>query len=294
MLATAVITKTVDFDKSPPSSFVLPKKSNRLFLPLRAVVPTDFSDMYAPEILASRENLNGFGRPKFTSRQLVDWSLNDLRSLLIVDSVSPQWHGVIPRIVEQGYRIIVLPLDASDDRIIDTLVSSDLYKEHNFDPAFLYQTARYTIEAARQRYAFENGSHGGALTKPQWRNVIENYLLNLGCEAQCRLDYKKACSMLKKQRQQELAALSSSPSASVAPKPIKMASNSLLKKAIVTSASTSPDFPSYLRNKMMPGSAPVAPKVSLSRQDKQQVWTQVQSRLYARLGLDWETDDFSA
>jgi len=64
-------------------------------------------------------------------------------------------------------------------------------------------------------------------------------------------------------------------------------SNSLLKKALLASSSTSPDFPSYLKSNL----ENTKPKQSLSRQEKQVVWVQVQSQLYQRLGLDWEADE---
>jgi STD1/MTH1 len=275
------------------------KRASPLVLPLSKVVPTDFSDMYGFDVLCDPKCLSALGRPLFTQRDLIDWNLNDLRSLLIVDSLKPQWGNQLPLIAEKGYRLVYLPLDAGDEEIIETLISSDIYKEHNFDEKFLRQTARYTVEAARQRAAsrsppssrsssstslsssysspsspvFSLDSHGRLpLTKPEWRNIIENYLLNLGCEAQCRMDYKKACVILKKQKQQQLDTNHHS-------------STSLLKKALLTSSSTSPDFPSYLKPQL-------SSKHSLTRSEKQTVWVAVQKKLYERLGLDWEADDF--
>lgn len=36
------------------------------------------------------------------------------------------------------------------------------------------------------------------LTKVEWRNIIENYLLNIGVEVQCRHDFRKRCSNFRK------------------------------------------------------------------------------------------------
>ncbi|ANB13142.1 Std1p [Sugiyamaella lignohabitans] len=255
------------------------KPTTAKVLPLKDLIAKNFSDMYAPEVLADPRLLNDIGRPKFTDRAIVDWTVNDVRSLLIVCELQPEWNGVLPVVQESGYRMMHLPLNASNEQIVDTLVSSDIYKEHNFDKRFLVQTAQYTVEAARRRIVGNqaNGNEFAPLSKPEWRNIIENYLLNLGCEAQCRLDYKRVCMQLKRQKQ-ALAKETSSHSSS---------SNSLLKKALLASSSTSPDFPSYLKNNMNSQK----PKPSLTRHEKQVVWVQVQSQLYQRLGLDWEADE---
>ncbi|KAA8915701.1 hypothetical protein TRICI_002144 [Trichomonascus ciferrii] len=278
MLATATSHHTLSVLSLDTGSQVASCQERELYLPLRAVLPTDYSDMYTEDLLQSN-NLNSLGRPLFTERALVDWTLNDIRSLLIVDRLRPEWKGRVPTICERGYRVMHLPLDATNNQIIHTLVSSDMYKEHDFDYSFLYQTAQYTVNAARQRQQQQHemfSMEGNKpLTKPEWRNIIENYLLNLACEAQCRIDYKKTCSYLKKKKQEQHVTKPSSP-------PLNSSNTSpLLKKALLTSSSTSPDFPSYLRPS----------KPSLSRQEKQQVWVQVQTKLYRRLGLDWEADD---
>lgn len=278
MLATATShhTHILSLDTGSGVSNLHAKED--LYLPLRAVLPTDYSDMYTADLLQSN-NLNSLGRPLFTERALIDWTLNDIRSLLIIDRLRPEWKGRVPKVCERGYRVMHLPLDATNEQIIQTLVNSDMYKEHDFDYNFLHQTAQYTVQAARQRQQQEvfsmDGSSNRPLTKPEWRNIVENYLLNLACEAQCRIDYKKTCSYLKKKKQEQHSIKPSSP-------PLNSSNTSpLLKKALLTSSSTSPDFPSYLKPS----------KPSLSRQEKQQVWVQVQTKLYRRLGLDWEADD---
>lgn len=275
---------------------------------LNEAIPHDFSPYYCAEVLAQPNLLTKSGRPSFTDRSLVDWKLNDLRSLLIVDQLRPQWGDSLPRIVEKGFRLMYMPLDASDEQIVEILSSSDLYQEHNFDHDFLVQTAKYTVHAARERayYRHRRETPRGpisrdervVLTRPEWRNIIENYLLNLGCEAQCRMEYKAACVQLKKNKAQMEQATSTVCSAncgaSMTPARVKTnpnlkrnQSNSLLKRAILASASTSPESSivscqccNYLASR----------KISLSRQEKQTIWITVQTQLYKRLGLDWEAD----
>lgn len=272
MTETTSISKPSAYSVAPPSNFKpLRKPSHKLttftkiYLPLKSLLPTSYKNMYTPDVLENKNMLTRDGRPLFTQRDLIDWTKNDTRSLLIVPELRPEWHGRVPQAIEPGYNVVVLPLDSSDDRIIQTLVQSDIYKEHAFEERFLLQTAQYTVQAARQRCASKT-----QMTLAEWRNVIENYLLNLACEAQCRDDFKKSCALLKKHKQRELRQQSNS------------AKMPLLKRAIMTRLSTSPDY------KEMNG--PVA-KVSLSRTEKQQIWVHVQTELYARLGLDWEADE---
>lgn len=299
------------------------------------VIPRDYSAYYCAEVLSNRSQLLPSGRPVFTDRSLVDWKINDLRSLLIVDQLKPQWGKCVPRLKEKGFRLMHLPLTASDDEIVETLATSDLYREHNFDHDFLVQTAKYTVHAARERayyrYCKEVKSRTVVprmsrsmsdvpLTRPEWRNVIENYLLNLGCEAQCRRDYKDACVELKKhkamlEQQQQQASMACGSECNngderhtnmtcqsrikTIPSLKKNQSTSLLKRAILTAVSTSPET-IICQCCSAAGVAAVerqreqqqqlTKKVSLSRQEKQTVWVTVQTQLYKRLGLDWEAD----
>ncbi|AOW01236.1 YALI0B04796p [Yarrowia lipolytica CLIB122] len=233
---------------------------------LQDALPRDFSDMYAPEVVNDPSVLLASGRPIFTQRELIDWTKNDIRSLLIV-CTKPD-HGLLP-ISTPGFRYMYLPLDSTDEEIIATLVQSDLYREHGFDPSFLRQTAQYTVEAARMR-----ADNAKVLTKPQWRNIIENYLLNLGCEAQCRADFKRACHMAK----QPKSKLARAPSL----EPIdehKSLSSSLLRQALLN---TSPEL-----------KAASLKKRKLNKSEKQQIWVKVQTELYSRLGLNWAADDFN-
>ena len=295
----------------------LPSSQSVTYLPLHSVLPRSFKHMYTPDVLEDQSMLTPEGRPLFTKRELIDWKKNDVRSLLIVPSLKPEWHGKVPQIIEPNHNVLVLPLDASDEQIIDTLVSSDIYKEHNFEHRFLVQTAHYTVQAARQRHAgaASQSSSKQTLTTPEWRNIIENYLLNLACEAQCRLDFKKSCSYLKKhklyQREQEERKLKKQQQQQFEQQqlpahhhhhhqPSKTKSTSpLLKQAILTSLSTSPDFPSaFLPSSSATGTTEHSRSksssnklVSLSRAEKQQIWVHVQNDLYARLGLNWEADE---
>lgn len=268
------------------------------FLPLHSVLPKRFDDMYTADVLANKDLLTSLGRPLFTKRSLVDWAKNDTRSLLIVEALRPEWKGKVPQIIEPGYRVQVLPFDANDDKIIQVLVESDLYREMEFERAFLVQTAHYTVQAARERHG--STMDNAVLTKPEWRNIIENYLLNLACEAQCRLDFKKSCAYLKRHKlyqveQQARKASNmntSSSSVTINTAPAKKSTSPLLKKAILTSLSTSPDFPTALdhhHHQQQPQRKPAS--VSLTRQEKQQIWVQVQTELYARLGLNWQPDE---
>lgn len=208
------------------------------------------------------------GRPMFTKRALQDWELNDIRSLLIVESLRPEWNGMLPIIFSpQGFKFVYLPLDADDDTVVQTLVHSDIYKEAKLDMAFRVQTAKYTLGAARQRHeqilrASGMSSLGSRryLSKPEWRNVIENFLLNLAVESQCRADFKRVCHDLKKYKR-----------GSTQPR-----RGSLLKKAIMNDIDVQ-----HNAN---------ASQVKLSKEEKAHLWSDVQQKVYKRIGLDWQPD----
>ena len=231
----------------------------QIVLELEQALPSMFYDMYSPEILMNPQNLMGNGRPKFTKRELIDWDLNDIRSLLIIDHMKPEWNGMLPIIDSRPlqsttdpepavpqFRFQLLPLDSPDDVIISTLVSSDLYLEANLDYEFKLTSAQYTVNSARKRHEELIGRQEPImhLTKPEWRNIIENYLLNIAVEAQCRFDFKKACSDYKKwkleqlqaqiiqQNEQQLNSITkpSMPPPSTIPKKSK---NSLLRRALL-------------------------------------------------------------
>ncbi|KAK9244519.1 hypothetical protein V1506DRAFT_541308 [Lipomyces tetrasporus] len=199
------------------------------------IIPSSFDDIYPSEVLllfppqpphhsypyhsrhassssssnhASDEGLfSSFGiadlylrRPSFTRRDLIDWELNDLRSLCIVTELKPDWipdaqtptasnHQLltqaVPVLREENFRIVLLPLSADEATITDTLANSDLYIEFGFSMNHRVRLARETIDIC-----LRNRSDKSVLTKPEWRRLIDNYLLALGCEAQGRVDFK--------------------------------------------------------------------------------------------------------
>lgn len=250
---------------------------------VQQVLPADFSEWYPPETLVPNQ-LTEMGRPRFTQRDLVDWEVNDLRSLLIIENIPRSWNGQIPSLEDPRFEILVLSRQLDDDSIAQALACSNLYMEHDLDIKFRIQTARYTLQATRQRRA--DPQKLTTLSVAEWRNVIENYLLNIACEAQSRLDYKRACAVMKKKKRQagndyvdyEQAQYSNNQSTSP-----------LLRQAIMTSLSTSPNVPAYLRDRLLNSHKK---KQSLSLEEKQTLWVQVQTNLYQRLGLDWHPDQF--
>ncbi|KAH3674337.1 hypothetical protein WICMUC_003363 [Wickerhamomyces mucosus] len=231
-------------------------QQSQIYLTLQQALPTSFEDIYLPELL-SDPNMLIDGRPSFTKRPLIDWDLNDIRSLLIVSELKPEWNFQIPIIYSpQGFKMEYLPLNSNDELIIKTLVSSDIYKESKFDMEFRIQTAKYTVYTARTKHAQLNKYQPGqqpVLSKPEWRNIIENFMLNLAVESQCRYEFKKHISDLK-----SLSKISGS------------RDNNLLKKAL-------------LKDNQI--------QAKLTKEQKFQVWKNIQSSLYNRLGLDWKPDN---
>ncbi|CCE62178.1 hypothetical protein TPHA_0C00210 [Tetrapisispora phaffii CBS 4417] len=213
---------TVTTTSSHFSSSSVPTEKIVTTITLEDALPKTFYDMYTPEILMSNPlNLFHNGRPKFTKRELMDWDLNDIRSLLIIDNLKPEWGDNLPSITlpnnqpnasNINFRFQLLPLNSSDEFIIETLVTSDLYKEANLDYEFRFTSARYTVALARRRHEqmlLQQGVPPNQinkkelhLSKPEWRNIIENFLLNIAVETQCRADFKQQCSQFKKWKQE--------------------------------------------------------------------------------------------
>ncbi|KAK9377274.1 uncharacterized protein V1513DRAFT_435851 [Lipomyces chichibuensis] len=215
--------------------------SSAAMLSVLDVIPSCFDDVYPPEVLllfppqpphrqypyqsqstslstnsnySSGEGLfSSFGiadlylrRPSFTRRDLIDWEKNDLRSLCIVTELKREWltDGQTPTasnlpLREEHFRIVLLPLDADDETIVYTLAGSDLYVEFGFSMSHRVRLARETINIC-----LRHRRDKAVLTKPEWRRVIDNYLLALGCEAQGRVEFEKAITIraLRKQEQQ--------------------------------------------------------------------------------------------
>ncbi|XBW36648.1 hypothetical protein QEN19_002219 [Hanseniaspora menglaensis] len=253
------------------------KANENLSIYLTDALPTTFDDYYFPENLMDKNKLLPNGRPKFSHRPgLVDWNLNDLRSLLIVDQLRNQWYGKIPSIYPEDivttnsknglkskqsvrFNIIILPLNSDDNTIINTLATSDLYMEHNLDPHFKMMTAKYIVQNARRKYSQLHGSSSinfnMLLSKPEWRNIIDNYLLNIGVEAQCRLEFKIKCKEYKKWKQEKQT--------------------------------------QTLQQQAQPAiSAPQSTPVIITKEEKALLWQQIQKDVYNKVGLDWQPDTF--
>lgn len=188
---------------SPSSS--LPITGNHEGISLHDALPHDFSEYYAPDLDVTRFSN---GRPRYTKRDLKHWELNDTRSLLIFT----EWEGKIPQVKSpihgKSFRIQIIPNYFPDDQIALFLAKSDIYLEAKFDEEFRLHTARFVIQKARIRHMqvlvssfgvpenYFNESHitgnieYDCYFKFEWRNIIENFLLNLAIEYQCRYDYK--------------------------------------------------------------------------------------------------------
>lgn len=236
----------------PPLHFV-----NKISL-LEAL-PKTYQDMYSVGILSTSALLPN-GRPRFTQRALIDWELNDIRSLLIVEKIKPEWGNSIPVIVAPNYdvqlRIILLPLTSSENEIIETLVSSDIYMEAGLDLEFKRTIAKCVVDQVKKKHYELNGiiySNTGnvlKLTKVEWRNIIENYLLNIGVEVQCRHDFRKRCSNFRKWKVDNM---------------IKSCTNSNNEEYKI--------------------------KVVLTKEEKSILWSQCQAQVYQRIGLDWQPNE---
>ncbi|KAK9452394.1 uncharacterized protein V1518DRAFT_65550 [Limtongia smithiae] len=231
-------------------------------LSLVDVVPTSFENDYPAPLLSHFPPQSPHGilddnvfarhgladilsrRPSFTRRALVDWDRNDLRSLCFVPALPPSWvssSGKVPVLREDGYAIVVLPYDANDDAIAHILARSDLYIEFAFSEAHKLRLARETIElcipattpraavTATTTMTTTTTTPTRVLTRAQWRRVLDNYLLALGCDAQARLDFQTAIMYraLRKQEQQ-----------------LAQRRGNLLKRVLLTRASSSTSPPS--------------------------------------------------
>lgn len=282
---------------------------------LEDALPKNFYDMYTPDVLLSDlSNILPNGRPSFTKRELLDWDLNDIRSLLIIEKLRPEWGNQLPEIVNAGpnfpqFRFQLLPLNSSDNFIISTLVNSDLYMEANLDFEFKLTSARYTVATARLRHEQMIGHHEVVmnLSKPEWRNIIENYLLNIAVEAQCRFDFKQRCAEYKKWKQQQIQIQLQKEHEKIKghnltkphmppPKIIPNKNSSLLKMSLIKnfnknvkinhptthSANTHSLLSNLDHNQVV--------KISLSSDEKANIWSQCQAQVYQRLGLDWKPD----
>lgn len=241
-------------------------------LSLNDALPKDFTDYYAPEPGVERFSN---GRPTFTKRRLKSWELNDIRSLLIYPAIKPEWHGKIPAVVSPYpnfvFRIQIIPLRCTDAQFAQSLANSDIYRESKFDAEFRINTASYIVRRARSRHrsiletnyavpadAFAPGVDlvgdpgYDTLFLFEWRNVIENYMLNLGIENQCRHDFKDQIAKVRRINVH-------SESCRLTP------SDSLYKKVLA-------------HNNTLP----------LDEATKQKLWREIQRKVYGRLNLECE------
>ncbi|SCU77756.1 LADA_0A02058g1_1 [Lachancea dasiensis] len=307
LFSTSAATNSTGFTNASSAASFLDYMDKPRTISLQEALPKTFYDMYASDLLLESQNLLCNGRPNFTKRELLDWDLNDIRSLLIVEALRPEWGLQLP-IVEfdtssiapaasssdnsmlPQFRLQLLPLDSPDDFIARTLVKSDMYLEADLDYEFKLTSAKYTVAAARKRHEELVGYHEPImnLSKPEWRNIIENYLLNIAVEAQCRFDFKRTCSQYKKwKHQQALVKKPDMPPPSTIPS--RKREGSLLKRTLLRNTAMKPssDEQSPVTK---PETSSSGLKISLTREEKSMLWSQCQSQIYQRLGLDWTPD----
>ncbi|CCF59460.1 hypothetical protein KAFR_0H00510 [Kazachstania africana CBS 2517] len=265
---------------------------------LEEAIPKTFNDMYTSETLLSSPLLSN-GRPNFTKRELLYWELNDIRSLLIIEKLRPEWGNTLPVVLTPNaslyFRFQLLPLCCPDEVIVSTLVGSELYTEANLDMEFKLSSARYIVTNARRRHCMLNGGHVEnimTLSKPEWRNIIENYLLNLAVEAQCRYDFKIRCSEYKKWKAENSQKGIVKPEMPP-PKMIPNPKTSLLKKTLLKNFQ-SKKKPSKDELEVEEASESFKHgKVTLTKDEKLLIWTQCQLQVYQRVGLDWKPDNIA-
>lgn len=289
---------------------------------LEDALPHTFYDMYVPEMYINEPTMIlPNGRPEFTKRELLDWEINDIRSLLIVERLRPEWGGKLPNIINglsiqsayrtngtmPQFRLQYLPLCAQDEQIIQTLVESDLFLEADLDYKFKVTSARYTVAAARRRHEQLVGISEPVmhLTKPEWRNIIENYLLNIAVEAQCRFDFKQKCLEFKKWKASNLVASNNMKRPNMPPPKmvpggqddsLRTPSKNLLKRTLIKNlqhkylshgnGKDSLDTQSISETNLADNT-----KIGLTKSEKAQLWSMCQAQVYQRLGLDWKPDN---
>ncbi|ODV90503.1 hypothetical protein CANCADRAFT_44153 [Tortispora caseinolytica NRRL Y-17796] len=254
------------------------------------VIPQDFSSRYEPGI----RGLHKDGHRPFAlaSTILPDWSLNDLRALLIVYELKPEWNGTVPQLTGSELKVQYIPLTVTDEEFTEALTSSELYKECNFSQELRLSMAKHAVESIGRH------DHTTPLTVPQWFYAIENYLLNLACEAQSRIDYQAAINRLLRERRAPIAAFrrdrsstcttSQGPPISGNPAPIsgpadESSGDYLLKKVLTNRA---------LRvHRKSSGDLEAARLIS--DEEKATIWNNIQAALHKRLELLWKKDSDS-
>lgn len=269
----SLYTSTTNTTINTDHTFINSANSN--IIPLNKALPQDFTDYYSPDLEAEKFSN---GRPTFTKRPLKNWELNDLRSLLIYSEPKPEWNNKIPEILSPypniQFRIQIIPNYCSDNQITELLAHSDIYKESKFDLDYKIKTAKFIVERARLRHkqilidsfgvdplAFNsetnlvNDIRYDCYFKFEWRNIIENYMLNIGIEYQCRSEFKLRINKLKKLTQEKKFNGLSDKN----PKSSKM---DLYKNVLLQNKST------------------------ISEEEKMSIWKDVQNEVYRKLDMD--------
>lgn len=85
--------------------------------------------------------------------------MNDLRFLLIVEKLQPEWGNSIPVIATPNHdiqlRIILLSLMCNENAIIEILISSDIYIEVGLDLELKHTIAKYIVDQVKKILWFE-------------------------------------------------------------------------------------------------------------------------------------------
>ncbi|KAK9480615.1 hypothetical protein V1514DRAFT_324942 [Lipomyces japonicus] len=281
------------------------------------VIPLSFHEYYSDEVFEkfppeeslfkpSDGVLSSFGlvdlylrRPSFTHRDVVNWELNDLRSLCILHDPIPERPDIFSfNLKEDRFEARIIPLTFTPEQIAAGLALSDLYKESEFTAFHRAELAYQTIQLCDPR---EIAPNYRPLTKQEWRRIIDYYLLALGCETQARLDFHAAlASRVYK----------------------KLDKSNLLKRVLLNRAvSSNANKTRNDVNRLVPNNSTPSPSKtnlgailarttgsifgSLNKPDKQSVnpaqvvprseqkilWREVQLSVYKRLGLAWEPSE---
>lgn len=288
--ASESLFSVISGNSSP--SVVSSFSSSPIMITLSEALPQSFENFY---LLHSGDKVLPNGRPSYTQRDLIDWQVNDLRSLLIVSHLRPEWNFQIPIIYSPpGFRVIYLPLDSSEETIAQTLVASDLYIEKIKDVNFRYNVAKNTVRIAKSVKHPSTSSKRNHLQEYEFRNIIDNYMLNLAIESQCQYEYKKTVSSLKKQRKsltpQQLLKLHKSTGSAIAGQSGSKSDGSLLKKVLINGLLSN----NIAKDNMVATNVKENDKSKLkkliSKEELNIIWSQVQNNVYKRAGLNWTPD----
>lgn len=144
---------------------------------------------------------------------LIDWNLNVTRCKLILTQLPqitstdiPYNQNALPQLVGDlaGIcHIILIQPHISDKELIYTLLSSNLYKEHDLDVNFKKSVAEISVKQSRL-LKINNGAGPSSITpehsflKFKFKEIaIRNYLINLAAAATTAHEYKLKMEHLK-------------------------------------------------------------------------------------------------